>query len=386
MEIKEVQSPFYGQNSDNELYETIKSRGTPIIETDNDGVYIHFIYFGNQGTNSVHILGSFPGWELEKGEMVKLEGSHIWVKSFKISHPLASTYYFSVNDNYGDNWGERFKHFVTDPLNPSKMIFSESPTDKQKNNTELSYLTFNEAIHSVDFPSKNPNIVKHTFTSERLNNQRNLWSYDPIKNVDTPKNLLIIFDGSQYTEAVPVANMIDYLHEEGKLSPTIMVGVDSPDRSNEFNGNNSFNAFLTQELLPWIQSNFNVSHNPQQTALCGASLGGLASFYAAVHHPDLFGKVLSQSGSFNRKKTGEYHDKYWSVDYLESIPRLPIRIYMNAGRLEMEDLQKANLITYQTLMNKGYDVKYDVFSGGHDVLWWRETFLAGLEYLFCVNE
>jgi enterochelin esterase-like enzyme len=55
---------------------------------------------------------------------------------------------------------------------------------------------------------------------------------------------------------------------------------------------------------------------------------------------------------------------------------------MNSGRLEVEELQKANSLTYKTLINNGYDVKYDLFNGGHDLLWWRETFLKGLEYLF----
>lgn len=383
MRIREVQSPYISESTDSNFYETIQMRGTPIIETVDDVIYIHFIFFGNQDTKSVHILGSFPGWDLEKGKMVKVEGVQVWVKSFKTDHSLASTYYFSVNDDHGDNWGERFEHLITDPLNDSRLTFSESLSDKQEKDAELSYVSVNETFHSMNIPTKNPDIIKQTFTSKQLNNHRNLWIYDPVDDPLITKNLLIIFDGFQYTEAIPVANIIDCLCEKDIISPTVMIGVDSPDRFNEFNGNEAFNTFLTKELLPWIQRNFAVSHNPQNVALCGASLGGLTSFYAAVHHPDLFGNVISQSGSLNRKTTD--NDHYWSVHYLDSIPRQQTRIYMNSGRLEMEDLRNANSLTYQTLTNKGYDIKYKEFNGGHDLLWWRETFIDGLTYLFCAE-
>jgi enterochelin esterase-like enzyme len=375
--LKEVQSPYINQAVNDMNYSNIKSLGTPIIETMDDGICIHFIYFGDSETKSVHVLGSFPGWELQKGEMIKIAGRQIWVKSYITDRPLASTYYFSVNDNHGDNWGERL---ITDSLNPNKMVFSESPADIEQENTELSYVSANEPIHSMKIPSKNPTLVKKVFTSNLLKNQRDLWIYDPIETVDTPKNIVIVFDGFQYTEAIPTANIIDLLYRKGKIPPTVMVGVDSPDRFNELNGNDQFTNFITAELLPWIHNKFTTSHNPKDIALCGASLGGLTAFYTALNHPNLFGNVLSQSGSLNRKKTND--DQYWSVHYVESEPRQFNRIYMNSGRLEMEELQKANSLTYKTLINNGYDVKYELFNGGHDLLWWRETFLKGLEFLF----
>ncbi|MCF6139185.1 alpha/beta hydrolase [Pseudalkalibacillus berkeleyi] len=383
MKIKEVQSPYINETINDRKYSYIESLGTPIIETIDDGICIHFIYFGDSETKSVHVLGSFPGWELDKGEMVKIEDSKVWVKSFKTDSPVASTYYFSVNDEFGDNWEKRFEHFLTDPLNPNKMLFSESPGDIKIKNTEVSYFSVSKSLSSLDIKNKNHNIYKEVFTSNLLDNQRNLWIYDPVNAIDTPKNLLIIFDGFQYTEAIPVANMIDHLYEEGNIAPTLMIGVDSPDRFNEFNGNEQFTKFITDELLPWIRNTFAVSHNPKDVALCGASLGGLSAFYTALNHSNLFGNVISQSGSFNHKKTKVENDQYWSVHYLESQPKHPVRIYMNSGRLEMDELQHANSLTYQTLLSNGYEVKYEIFNGGHDLLWWRETFLDGLEYLFC---
>ncbi|WP_377890739.1 alpha/beta hydrolase-fold protein [Alkalihalobacillus sp. R86527] len=372
MNIKEIQSPYIKEIN----IDYLKSLDTPIVNSVDDGIEVHFIYIGNDKTSSVHVLGSFPGWELQKGEMTRIEGSEIWVKSFLTRTSFASTYYFSVNDEYGDNWGERFKHLMTDPLNRKKMVFSESPDGIS---TELSYVEANEYLSSMSLPTENHKLYKEVFKSELLHNERDIWIYDPIETNEIPKNVVIVFDGFQYTEAIPVPTMIDHLYEEGKLPPTVMIGVDSPDRFAEFNGNERFTQFISDELLPWVHRRFKVSRNPKDIALCGASLGGLAAFYSVLTRSDLFGNVISQSGSFNHKKI---EDEYWAVHYIETEAKHPVRIYMNAGRLEMDALQDANKQTHQALMRKDYDVTYEVFNGGHDVLWWRETFLRGLESIF----
>ncbi|MCA0988496.1 alpha/beta hydrolase-fold protein [Guptibacillus algicola] len=372
MNIKEIKSPFIDETN----VQNVKLLDTPIIHSVDEGIEVHFIYIGDDNTTSVHVLGSFPGWELQKGEMERVKDSEIWVKSFLIDSPFASTYYFSINDEYGDDWGERFKHLKSDPLNRKKMVFSESRGGRP---TETSYVEADERLSSMELPTKNPNLYKEVFKSELLHNERDLWIYDPVESNDTKKNVLVLFDGFQYTEAIPVPTMIDRLYEEGKIPPTVMIGVDSPDRFTEYNGNERFTQFLSDELLPWIHSRFKVSQSPNDIVLCGASLGGLVAFYSALTRSDLFSNVISQSGSFNHKKI---IDEYWSVQYIDTEPKHPVRIYMNAGRLEMEALQAANKQTHHTLVKNGYDVTYEVFNGGHDVLWWRETFLRGLESIF----
>ncbi|WP_270180891.1 alpha/beta hydrolase-fold protein [Alkalihalobacillus sp. CinArs1] len=366
MNIQEIRSPF----SYNEI-SSMKQLETPIVKHVDDGIEIHFIYFGNEDTSSVHVLGSFPGWELQGGEMTRLEESDIWVKSFLADSAFASTYYFSINDDYGDDWGERFKHMILDPLNPNTMVFSEVPGDPH---TAISYVEGDEKLATMNLRKKG-NVYKEMFNSSVLHNERNLWIYDPIE-VDTPKNVLILFDGFQYTDAIPAPAMIDHLYDEGKIPATVIIGVDSPDRFTEFVGNDVFTQFLTDELLPWIRDTFRV--NRDKIVLGGASLGGLAAFYSAISRPDLFGGVLSQSGSFNHKKWVD-----WPVHHMKNESKQhPVRIYMNAGKLEVPALQEANNQTYSALKRNGYDVTYDVFNGGHDVLWWRETFPRGLEYVF----
>jgi enterochelin esterase-like enzyme len=42
----------------------------------------------------------------------------------------------------------------------------------------------------------------------------------------------------------------------------------------------------------------NVTHAPKFTAIAGSSLGGLNAADAALRHPEIFGKIIAQSGSF----------------------------------------------------------------------------------------
>lgn len=62
------------------------------------------------------------------------------------------------------------------------------------------------------------------------------------------------------------------------------------------------NAFLTKELLPWIQAKYRAHKEAKHTTIAGFSLGGLAAFYAALQNPHIFGNVLSMSGSVHWKK------------------------------------------------------------------------------------
>lgn len=55
------------------------------------------------------------------------------------------------------------------------------------------------------------------------------------------------------------------------------------------------NLFLTEELLPWIQTKYCVHQKVNHTTIAGFSLSGLAAWYAALQNPHIFGNVLSMS-------------------------------------------------------------------------------------------
>ena len=55
-------------------------------------------------------------------------------------------------------------------------------------------------------------------------------------------------------------------------------------------------TFLDSEILPVVAQHANISSNPLDRAICGASSGGIAAFSAAWFRPDLFSRVVSHIG------------------------------------------------------------------------------------------
>jgi enterochelin esterase-like enzyme len=134
-----------------------------------------------------------------------------------------------------------------------------------------------------------------------------------------------------------------------------------------------------------IRRNYNVSPDPAKTGVSGYSLGGLAAAYAGLKHPEIFGLVLAQSGSFWFEPTGaDTAEPNWLAGEFIRAPRLALRFYIEAGVFEV-DLQGRGGNTLETsrdlrnvLLAKGYRVDYREFPGDHDYINWRATLADGL--------
>src|SRR6185369_7783442 len=70
------------------------------------------------------------------------------------------------------------------------------------------------------------------------------------------------------------------------------------ERDKELACSDSFVDFLAGDLLPWMHKYYGVNSGPARTIACGGSRGGLTAAYCGYRHPDVFGNVLSISGSF----------------------------------------------------------------------------------------
>jgi enterochelin esterase-like enzyme len=112
--------------------------------------------------------------------------------------------------------------------------------------------------------------------------------------------MLVLFDGFSYQHWIPAATILDILLHAHRIPPIVAVLIDNPPESRglDLEYNPTFVNFLADELLPWLRGRWNVTHDPQKTIIGGYSMGGAAAAFAAMRRPDLFGDVLSQSGSF----------------------------------------------------------------------------------------
>jgi enterochelin esterase-like enzyme len=124
-----------------------------------------------------------------------------------------------------------------------------------------------------------------------------------------PYPTLWLNDG-QDLPAVGLGPTLQRLVEQGKIPPIIAIGIHAgmermeeygtagrPDYLKRGSKAHLYNRFLLKELLPALARRYRIARDPQQAAIAGFSLGGLAAFDLAWQHPERFGRVGVFSGS-----------------------------------------------------------------------------------------
>ncbi len=164
----------------------------------------------------------------------------------------------------------------------------------------------------------------HEFTSQIFRNKRFLrvWlppGYDLPENFGRRYPVFYLNDGQNLFEQSTsftgvewgVDETADRLIRAGEIPPTIFVGIDNAgvERLKEYLPYRSLNpvvlrpqgskypAFLTQEVMPFLNEHYRVAKGPENTLLGGSSLGGLISLYVAKSTLGVFGGVLLESPS-----------------------------------------------------------------------------------------
>jgi enterochelin esterase family protein len=245
-------------------------------------------------------------------------------------------------------------------------------------------------------------IETHQFRSALLKNEREISVYLPpgYSGTGKPYPVLVLFDGKAYLggknqiAAVPTPTILNNLISERRIPPIVALFIGNPPgaRSRELPCNSLFADFLASELLPWAHGLYNFARDPRQTVVGGSSFGGLAATCAGLRHPETFGNILSQSGSFwwtppksnNSSDTEGDSEPNWVAKQFIASPKLPLRFYLDAGSEEVDFSGNGTSILLTTrnlrdvLLAKGYDVYFQEFAGGHDYLSWRGTLADGL--------
>lgn len=90
--------------------------------------------------------------------------------------------------------------------------------------------------------------------------------------------------------AVAVPSNANRLHEYGTAAAANVQGLGTQAAA--------YARFVVEEVMPAINANFRTLDTPANTAILGASLGGLSAFDIAWNHPQQFGIVGVFCGSF----------------------------------------------------------------------------------------
>jgi len=211
---------------------------------------------------------------------------------------------------------------------------------------------------------------KRIFHSEIINDDFEIYVSLPYKYLmsDTTYPVLYCLDANiKFSSISSVANNLGTLTKE--IPEIIVVGIAYPfkdladwvvgrqrdytptenketekywgDRLSKATGRNdiivqtgqadNFLNFISDELIPFIESNYRVS--PNDRAIHGTSLGGLFTMYALLKHPELFQRYFASSPSIHWEDTLMYN---LEKDLAASRDDLPVNLFMCVGGLERE--------------------------------------------------
>jgi enterochelin esterase family protein len=118
------------------------------------------------------------------------------------------------------------------------------------------------------------------------------------------------------------------------------------------------------ELLPEVGKTYNLSQEPSNRGICGASSGGIAAFTVAWERPDQFRKVISHIGSFTNIRGG-----YVYPSLIRQAAVRPIRVFLQDGSNDLDNQfgnwPLANQGMAAALKFRGYDYRFEYGDGAH---------------------
>jgi enterochelin esterase family protein len=373
------------------FWKTVEEVKTPLIERidgDKENMLVTVLWRGSSEVESVSVIGEFFGFNPNETRLGKIVNSDVWYKSFICPMDARSLYLFTINASEEQEWGEI--DLRIDPLNPKKYVCPKD--DENLENCSLlreteSLLEMPKAKEKkyINEPDNNTKgkVELFRFESTVLGNVRRVWVYTPVNyNVTKKYGMTIFMDGWEYINIIKAPTILDNLISDNLIAPVCAVFIESTkERDTELTCNKAFTDFLAKEIVPWMHKNYSVINNPEYTIAAGFSYGALAACYAALIHPDKFGKVLGQSGGFSWKPEGE--DDCFIIREFEKSAKLPVDFYLDIGSFELRWPFVSDAMKRMTdvLYSKGYNLKFNTFTGGHVLTDWQDTLADGLIYL-----
>ncbi|MFK8031818.1 MAG: alpha/beta hydrolase-fold protein [Gammaproteobacteria bacterium] len=337
-----------------------------------DGTNVTFAFRGD--VEAVYLRCWISGLDTAQ-PFQKLEGTDLWATTIELPKGSRIEYKLEIVTNgHGD--------LILDPLNS---VLARDPFGANSVCQGYGYKRPEWTLH--DPSSKEGSLHHRQMHSKAFNSSRDIQVYLPATYRDNRRYpLLIVHDGIDYLRYADMKLVLDNLIHRLEIPPVIVALVQSPDRLNEYCGNDTHAQFLVDDLLPLMSADYPLLDDVRSRCLMGASFGGVASLHAAYRYPEHFGSLLLQSGSFafsdlGRHKRGPVFDPVvkFMNEFRENPQRPADRVYMSCGVYESLIYENRSLVPH--LQSKGVDVRFEEARDAHNWENWRDRLRIGLTWL-----
>jgi enterochelin esterase-like enzyme len=197
-------------------------------------------------------------------------------------------------------------------------------TGQVENSSRLRGFTPHPTVHVEDFGGRRI----YMYIPEGLEEGKRY----PVAYVQDGQNLFS--PSNQSRSEWGIDETLEELMNRGALDPMIVVGIGSkgtrvsdfwPQAMGNPNGKGEVYAqWMVEELLPYIEGKYPVSREKSGRATFGSSYGSPISLYLGFAYPEVFSFVGALSPAMD----------FGGVEYLMSLEKPDIKLYIDAGELE----------------------------------------------------
>lgn len=187
--------------------------------------------------------------------------------------------------------------------------------------------------------------------------------------------LLVVHDGPETDTYASLTRFLDHLVASGRVRPFRAALLQPLERNDHYSASAAYARTLAWDVLPALPA-------PRRRRFrigLGASLGALAMLHAHRRHPEAFGALLLQSGSYFRHATDRQERDF---PRFERIARFvgkvlrgedaePIPVTLTCGLAE-ENLANNRALT-AALVAQGYDAHLVEVRDAHTWIGWRDA-------------
>ena len=327
---------------------------------------------------------------------------------FHVNAPQASKIQIEVGKLYDGQKDEKGTWVVTtDPLEPGFHYYSlvidgmrvSDPASETFYGTGRMSSAIDIPEPGVDFYAikdvPHGDLRHKNYFSKTTGTWRSLYIYTPpgYDNSDTEQYpvLYIMHGGGEDERGWTVQGktdiILDNLIAEGKAKPMLVVipngNVSKPGMAAGGYNDEAMAVFgeeLIENIIPFIEKNYRVKPGSENRAISGLSMGGGQAFYTGLMNPDVFGSVgVFSTGLFGgiaRPGAGSA-----SFDAESTIPGIltnpasfnkKLRLfYISVGEQDPRIEPTKKMVA--TFRDKGLNVGFSSFPGGHEWQVWRKS-------------
>lgn len=361
--------------------------GTPLVEPADSGYsLLTFVYRGDAHTRGVRLQSNVDAVAIDGivanldtlGTMVRLPGTTMWQRTYRVRDDLRVAYAFEVVNDAGvtvtviDSLNRR-RHAAGTPWEASLVELAAAPARPWREQDRSS-----------------GRWVRDSLESRALGGRHAIQVYLPADHDATRRlayPVLIASGPASFGTIIPTDRIVDHLHALGVIRPTIVVLVEDLADASDSTGYGPAVSYLADDVLPWLRGRYRTSGDPSDVIVTGGSRRGLIAATAAFRRPDAIGNALTLSGSFYWHPPGDPAFE-WLPRLMAASERKPIRLYVTAGELETvvtptnagHYLVGTNRHLRDVLAAKGYTFGYREYYGVHGEANWEDALAEGLRW------